>query len=153
MALVPACSRAYYVRTDHLQYAEHLAAQTGRPVAMPALDESGRETCLEHESIRVVESVDPMTGLARVRVRDGRTGATATGTALLVAGAVVVSASLGPGHPCKGCIPNGSVREFGASMAVAGFAVLLAGLLSDGAEEDAPTPGMPRSFADPAPAP
>ena len=67
------------MRGDDLGTADRVAWQSGVSPSIPALDESGRETYLEHDAIRAMEGMDPISGLWRVRARDGRTALRITG--------------------------------------------------------------------------
>ena len=95
-----------------------------------------------------MEGMDPISGLWRVRARDGRTALRITGAALLLAGATLFTTTLGPEQRCKTCVPDETARVLSFNFMGVGAALLVAGLLSGGPEADSASAGFPRTVAE-----
>ncbi len=152
-----ACSKRYYVRPDHLDMARRHSEMTGNEVALPAFDLEGRPAYLEFGAVRALHGFDSSRGLLIVRARDSRrilrmagwvlSGAGAGGAIL---GALILASSPAPseGEALRQLFGGGLLVMGTLSLAV-GVPLLLGGYLSNGAEADGPTPGMPTSVWDP----
>jgi hypothetical protein len=129
-------AKPYWVRPSH-----YVRALGQEDAAIPALDRNNRPTYLRVEAITRVYPTDPQTGLAVAEAKRPGMGWLIAGPILIgVGGGVMATPKEGDGT---------GEAVIGASIAVAGLALTIVGLLSGGREDDAPSPGFPATVAEP----
>jgi len=129
-------AKPYWVRPSHLA-----RAQGVEDAAIPALDPHAQPTFLYVDAITEVFPTDPRTGLAVANARKPGLGYRIAGPILAGVGVLLVAT------PKEGDGTGEAIA--GASLLGLGVALTIYGFVAGGREADEPSPGFPRTVAEP----